>query len=55
MLEFKRIPYKKGDVYVLISVHCNPHHRFVMWLKSTGVSLLEDPDGHASITSWVQE
>jgi hypothetical protein len=55
MLEFRRIPYEKGNIYVLISIHCNPYHHFAMRLKGTGVGLLEDVNGHASITSWVQE
>jgi hypothetical protein len=55
VLESRQIPDERGNVYMLISVHCNLYHRFVMWLKSTGVGLLEDLEGHASITLWVQE
>lgn len=54
MLEFRQIPDEKGNVYVLISIPCNLY-RFVMWLKSMGVGLLEDLDMHAGITSWGQD
>jgi len=54
-LEFRQIPDEKGNVYVLISVPCNLYHCFVMWLRSMGAGLLEDPDAHAGITPWVQD